>query len=323
MQKSQYQHLGEGERRQLIQLHVQGKSNREIGRILNRSHTTIGRELRRNIHHNSDHWYYTYAVAHQKALSRRSKARSKSQFTEAHWDQVEFYIRKDWSPEQVTNYLKLEHGVSMSHETVYQHIYKDKRCGGSLYQHLRLRCRKKRKRYRSKDSRGVLAGKTMIHDRPQEINDRTSVGHWEIDTMMGKGSRDCIVTLVERKTRLLWIGKLDARTTTCLNNALYEFISTTPLPVLSITSDNGTEFHGYKDIEITTGAKFYFANPHHAWERGTNENTNGLIRQYLPKGTSMKGLTQEMCNIIAYRINTRPRKTLKFKTPLKAMEEAA
>jgi IS30 family transposase len=307
----------------MIRLHTLGKSNREIGRVLNRSHTTIGRELKRNKHGNNDHDYYTYTKAHQKALSRRSKARRKSKFTESQWDEVERLIRRDFSPEQAAHHLKECAIVTMTPETIYQHIYKDKRCGGSLYVHLRLRCRKKRKRYRSKDSRGVLRGKTMIQDRPAEINDRSTVGHWEIDTVVGKGDKDCIVTLVERKTRYVWIGKLQARTVCCLNDAVMAFISTTSIPVFSITADNGTEFHGYKDIENATGTKFYFANPHHAWERGTNENTNGLIRQYIPKGTSMRSITQDMCDMISYRLNTRPRKTLQFKTPSKALAEAA
>lgn len=307
----------------MIRLHTLGKSNREIGRILNRSHTTIARELARNIHGNSDHDYYTYTEAHRKALSRRSRSRKKSQFTESQWRKVERLIRKDYSPEQVSNFLKQKDSLRICHETIYQFIYKDKRLGGTLHGHLRLRCRKKRKRYRSKDSRGVLAGKTMIQDRPPYINDRSIPGHWEIDTMMGTGSKDCIVTIVERQTRYLWIGKLQARTVCCLNEAVIAFIQSTDMPVLSITADNGTEFHGYRDIESSTGTKFYFATPHHAWERGTNENTNGLIRQYIPKGASMHPLTQEMCDAIAHRINTRPRKTLQYKTPSKAMAAVA
>ncbi len=231
---------------------------------------------------------------------------------------MESLIRQDYSPEQASNFLRIKGLLFLCHETIYQYIYKDKRCGGSLYMHLRLRCRKKRKRYRSKDSRGVLRGKTMIEERPQDINDRSTEEHWEIDTVMGKGGKDCIVTMVERRTRYLWIGKLAERTVACLNAAVIRFIHSTSYPVLSITSDNGTEFHGYKDIEAATDTKFYFAHPHHAWERGTNENTNGLIRQYLPKRATMKFITQDTCSNIAYRLNTRPRKTLQFKTPIKA-----
>jgi transposase, IS30 family len=313
-----YTHLGRGEREQMIRLRCQGHSNRSIGRILKRSHTTIAREFARNVHDNGDHIYYTYSKAHEKAMERRSVARRKSQFSPEDWKIVEDAIRENWSPEQVSKTPEIRNVVSMCHETIYNHIYKDKRQGGSLYLHLRLRCRKHRKRYRSKDSRGILRGKTMINQRPQDIQDRLTVGHWEIDTVMGKGGKDCIVTLVERRTRFLWIGKLKERTVACLNAAVIRFILTTPYPVLSITSDNGTEFHGYAGIEKATGVKFYFAQPHHAWERGTNENTNGLIRQYLPKGNSMAGVTQGMCDIIAKHINTRPRKTLQYRTPIKA-----
>jgi transposase, IS30 family len=323
MDKSSYIHLGVGERQTLIRLHTQGFSNRAIGKILNRSHTTIARELVRNKHHNGDHEYYTYSIAQKKAMGRRSRSRKKSQYTDDQWDTVDNLIKEDLSPEQVSNLLRIQRLPHPCHEAIYQHIYKDKRCGGTLYTHLRHRCRKKRKRYRSKDSRGVLRGKTMIDDRPQHINERREHGHWEIDTVMGKGSKDCIVTMVERRTRYVWIGKLEEHTVACLNAAVIKFIVSTPLPVLSITSDNGTEFHGYKGIESATDTMFFFAHPHHAWERGTNENTNGLIRQYLPKGVSMKTITQKDCDSIAERLNNRPRKTLQYRTPIKAWEEVA
>ena len=163
----------------------------------------------------------------------------------------------------------------------------------------------------------------MISERPAEINNRESVGHWEIDTVLGKGSKRCIATLVERKTGFLIIGLLDARTVACLNASVIRIIKEHHMPFFSITSDNGTEFHGYKDIQNATKTTFYFANPHHSWERGTNENTNGLIRQYLPKGTSMRHVTQDMCNLIAKTINERPRKRLDYKTPIEASEQAA
>ena len=189
--------------------------------------------------------------------------------------------------------------------------------------HLRLKCRKRRKRYRSKDSRGILPGKIMIHDRPAYINDRSSPGHWEIDTVHGRESKACIVTLVERMTGYLMIGLLPNKTKEALNDRVKKMIMASPIPVLSITSDNGSEFHGYKDIEKDTHAIFYFAIPHHAWERGTNENTNGLIRQYLPKGKSMAWLTQRTCDTIAMRINNRPRKRHAYLTPIHIIQKVA
>jgi IS30 family transposase len=156
----------------------------------------------------------------------------------------------------------------------------------------------------------------MIEERPAAIETRDAVGHWEIDTVMGAScEKPCIVTLVERATGYLMIGKLPNRTTKALNRRVIEMIKGAPLPCDTITSDNGTEFHGYADIEAATGTTIYFARPHHPWQRGPNENTNGLIRQYLPKGKSMANLTQKQCNAIAQKLNTRPTKRYEYQTP--------
>lgn len=205
----------------------------------------------------------------------------------------------------------------MSHETIYRHIWQDKAQGGDLWTHLRQSPKVRRKRYRSYDSRGRLANKRHISERPASVETRQYKGHWEIDTVMGKGSPDCIVTLVERKTGFLTIGKLKDRTTESLNRRASMLINRNPTGFKTITADNGTEFHQYKMIEATSSARFYFANPYHSWERGSNENANGLIRQYIPKGSSMKYLTQQQCDAIAHKLNSRPRKRLNFKTPKK------
>ena len=158
----------------------------------------------------------------------------------------------------------------------------------------------------------------MIGERPVTVDQRRRVGHWEIDTVMGESlgeSSDCILTLVERKTGYLMIGKLAARTAAEANRALLELMARHPGRVRTITADNGTEFHWYAQVEAVTPVRFYFATPHHSWERGTNENTNGLIRQYLPKGQSMAGVTQSQCDTIAEQLNQRPRKRHAYKTP--------
>ena len=175
--------------------------------------------------------------------------------------------------------------------------------------------------HKAYDSRGRLADKRHITERPSSVEDREEVGHWEIDTVIGHGSKDCIVTLVERATGYLLIGKLPDRTTASLNKVTIKLIKNSPLPVKTITADNGTEFHQYKEIEKRTGTLFYFATPHHSWERGSNENANGLIRQYIPKRTSMKELTQEGCTAIERRLNSRPRKRYGFKSPWEMKNE--
>jgi transposase, IS30 family len=313
--KRQYQHLTLAERKLIVELKHKGMSLRDIANLLNRSPSTISRELKRNVHINGTREYYTYKKADEKYKGRLRRSRSHSYFSEKEWDIIKDKIRMDWSPEQIARTLSKEGIVSISHETIYRMIYKDKRSGGNLYAHLRHRCRKRRKRYRSKDSRGRLAGKRMISERPKHIENRKEIGHWEIDTVMGKNNKTCIVTMVERSTGYVAIGKLINKTAQELTKKTIKMITRQHLPVLTITSDNGSEFHGYKDIEKATGAIFYFANPHHAWERGTNENTNGLIRQYLPKRTSMEWVTQAHCNAIADRLNDRPRKRLYYDTP--------
>ena len=159
-----------------------------------------------------------------------------------------------------------------------------------------------------------MTGKRMIAERPQAVETRARIGHWEVDTVMGSG-KACIVTLVERKSGYVKIGKLKDRTMKETNRRLKKLIARSPGRVVSITADNGCEFHGYRSLETSCGVRFYFANPHHSWERGTNENTNGLIRQYLPKRVSMEDLTQARCNAIAEKLNTRPRKRHGYRTP--------
>lgn len=203
----------------------------------------------------------------------------------------------------------------MSHETIYQYIWRDKAAGGQLWRHLRQASKRRRKRYNAYDSRGRLAGKRHISERPKIVETRRTREHLEIDTVMGTGSKHCIVTIVERKSGYVIIGKLKDRTTRSLNRRCIQLLDREAAQFKTITADNGTEFHQYPEIEEATGTRFYFATPHHSWERGTNENTNGLIRQYLPKGMNLKDLNQAQCDRIATKLNTRPRKRHGFKTP--------
>ena len=165
-----------------------------------------------------------------------------------------------------------------------------------------------------------LAGKKDISDRPASIERRTEIGHWEVDTVMGSGDKHCVFTMVERKTGVVAIGKLGSRTKEQVRKRVVSLIRAQKHPVLSMTADNGTEFHGYKEIERSTEVVFYFAKPYHSWERGTNENTNGLIRQYPPKRKSMARITQRDCTRIAEKLNNRPRKRLGFRSPRECYE---
>lgn len=315
-----YCQLTSGERYMLAALRKQGFNQSQIAQALGRHRSTVSRELRRN-RSRSDGRYRAF-TAQERTNGRRSRSRRSLRFTAQDFSLVDELLCRQWSPEQVAGHLRRMGLLLISHETIYRHTWRDKRQGGLLYTHLRGARKRRRKRYGADDSRGKLAGKRLISHRPAQVETRSQVGHWEIDTVMGTGSRDCIVSLVERKTGLVLIGKLEDRTTHALNRRVIRLISRHDGAFKTITADNGTEFHDYKGIEQKTPAIFYFATPHHSWERGSNENANGLIRQYLPKGLSMAGLSQQLCNAIAKRLNTRPRKRLGFRSPLQCYNES-
>lgn len=311
-----YQQLTLEERVLISHLLRQGFSRSEIGRQIGRHRSTIGRELARNTCHGYDS-SYRYSRAHRKTVARRRRSRRNRHYSERDFALVRKLLRLDYSPEQIVGHIRRFRLMRrrMSHETIYQYIWRDKSLGGRLWRHLRQASKRRRKRYNAYDSRGRLAGKRMITERPKGVESRRTREHLEIDTVMGTGSKHCIVTIVERKSGYVMIGKLRDRTTRSLNKRCIQLLERESVRFKTVTADNGTEFHQYPEIEEVTGVKFYFATPHHSWERGSNENTNGLIRQYLPKGTSMKDLTQARCDRIAQKLNTRPRKRHGYKTP--------
>lgn len=307
-----YHQLTSEERYALARLRQQHFSQAEIARILGRHPSTISRELRRN--RRDDGWYRA-STACERTRARRTHSRRNWQFTADDWALVEARLRELWSPQQIQERLKLEGLLSISHETIYRYIWNDKHEGGELHTFLRQSPKRLRKRYGRYDSRGRLAGKRPISSRPPGAENRSRIGHLEGDTMIGSVDKHCVLTLVDRKTGHVMIGKLRQRTVEEANRVAARLIRQAPRRALTLTLDNGTEFHGYKRIEKATGITIYFATPHHSWERGTSENTNGLIRQYLPKGKSMADLTQRDCNRIATALNNRPRKRLGYRTP--------
>lgn len=310
-----YAQLTSDERYTIARLRMKRFSVTQIADCLGRHRSTIYRELSRN--RSPLDGKYRAQRAGENTRGRRSRSRRNSQFDTRTWRLVEGLLKLKFSPEQIAGTLMRSHRLRMSHETIYRRIWRDKKLGGRLYKHLRQASKQKRKRYRARDSRGRLAGKRSIDQRPESINNRWFFGHWEIDTVMGRfRTKPCILMLVERKTGQLLIGKLKARTVEETNRCLLELMSREGFHRFkSITADNGTEFHGFEQIERATGTLFYFAHPYHSWERGSNENANGLIRQYLPKGKSMVRLTQKRCDEIADKLNHRPRKRYGFKTP--------
>lgn len=303
------------ERFALSLLRRQGLGVRAIARVLTRAPSTVSREMRRNVWH-EDRRSYLPGRAQLYTNSRRRRSRRNTQFTAADWVQVEARLRQDWSPEQIAGRFRRTGQLAISHETIYRHVWRDWRQGGTLRQHLRGARKQRRKRYGAYDSRGRVAGKRHISARPAGATHRSRFGHWEGDTVLGDTQHGpCIVTVVERKSGFTAIGHLRRRAAPEVNARLRRLFTAQPRPVHSLTLDNGTEFHSYRALEARIAVPCYFATPHHSWERGTNENTNGLIRQYLPKRTSMARLTQRDCQRIANTLNRRPRKRLGFRTP--------
>jgi transposase, IS30 family len=315
-----YRQLTPEERYMLAALRRQGLSRSQITRLLGRHRSTVCRELRRDSTR-ADGRYRAF-TAQERANGRRSRSRRNRRFSAEDFALVEGLLCRQWSPEQVAGHLRRAGLLAISHGTIYRHVWRDRKDGGLLYTHLRGARKRRRKRYGAYDSRGRLTAKRMISERPAEVEARGQVGHWEADTVVGAGTKDCVVTLVERRTGLVLIGKLADRTARSLSRRVARLIGRHAGRFETVTADNGTEFHDYKKVEGRAGVTFYFARPYHSWERGSNENANGLLRQYLPKGASMAGLTQQQCDAIARKLNTRPRKRLGFRTPLECFDES-
>ena len=317
---NRYRQLTSEERHTLSTLRKQGYRQAAIARALGRHRSTISREVRRNSKDRQGR-VYRPDLADDIARWRRGRSRHNERFGPSDWLLVKACIKQQWSPEQAAGWLRRKRQLSISHETIYRHIWRDRKQGGRLYLHLRCSPKQRRKRYGSYDSRGRLAGKRPLSERPAGAQHRSRVGHLEADTVIGNLSdRHCVLTLVDRKTGYVMIGKLETRTVEAANRRAIRMIKNAARATRTVTADNGTEFHGYKTIEAATGSRFYFAAPYHSWERGTSENTNGLIRQYLPKRQSMARVTQRHCFRIAQTLNNRPRKRLGFRTPKECYE---
>ena len=310
-----YHQITLAERYQILSLRVVGAPPAAIARELGRHRSTIGRELRR---HRTARGRYEAHPADCQARARRSCSRRNRRLSTADWRRVIRELRAGWSPEQIAGRGRRTGNLRISHETIYRYLGYDRDHGGQLDRLLRG-ARKLRRRRAGSARRGGPLGRP-ISQRPARVTHRRQIGHWEVDTMLGRGRRACVLSLVERKTGYLLIGKLATRTAAAFRHRAIRLIRAQPRPVDTITADNGVEISDWRTIERRTGTCFFFATPYHAWERGTNENTNGLIRQFLPKQQSMAGLTQRDCTRIARHLNRRPRKRLGYRTPEECYE---
>ncbi len=304
-----YTQLGLEERYQIYDRLRDGWKQSTIARYLGRSPSTISREIKRNRGLRG----YRPLQAHGKALGRRLD-KGRVRLGESVWGEVDRLIRLDWSPEQISERFSVEHNVAISHEWIYQHIYRDKQQGGQLYRHLHQQ-KPRRRRYGKYGRRSYLLGTKSIEQRPESVDSRRWFGHWEGDTMIGKGKQGGLLRLVERKARYLLAGHLVSRHGEVVRQVVRETLMPVKPRVKTITYDNGREFAAHKGMEADLDAKVYFAHPFSSWERGTSEQTNGLLRQYFPKKRSLASVSPKEIAHALDRLNHRPRKCLGFRTP--------
>ncbi|MDP2098929.1 MAG: IS30 family transposase [Gallionella sp.] len=256
-------------------------------------------------------WY----LGLRKRPKRRTQATKALKMTAETIDLIDAKIMIDWSPEQISGWLRVDQGIKISHERIYQHIWTDKRHGGTLYLHLRQSNKKRKEKYGSKDKRGQIRNRVSIDDRPEIVAQKTRIGDWEIDTVIGKNHQGALVTLVDRVSKFTLIKKVDSKHAEVVTEATIILLQPYLDKTLTITADNGKEFAGHEEIKVQLDADVYFAHPYHSWERGLNENTNGLIRQYFTKGSSFENITDDEVMAVTDKLNHRPRKTLNYKTP--------
>jgi len=300
-----YHHLSAEERYQISALLKEGLTQSQIAQNLGRHKATISREIARNTGLRGYRPRQASLLTEQRAVNSRNAR----QIEEADWLSAVSYVKRQLSPEQVAAL------VPISHETLYRHIYADKAFGGDLWRHLRCQ-KKRRKRYGGgRSRRGQIIDRRSISERPAIVEERRQVGHWEGDTLMGTRHRHAIVSLVERKTGYAVLAKVDRKTSDLVSGAIIRRLMSMHSLVKTVTYDNGKEFADHARVDQALGSTGYFADPFSSWQRGTNENLNGLVRQYIPKKRSLSTVTDAELAFIENRLNNRPRKRLGFKTP--------
>lgn len=318
-----YQHLNKHEREAIAKMHYAGMTMSEIGELLERNKGTISREISRNSVGRGKKRHYVGCDADELSIQRRQEAKK------GHKRKIEnrvlmSYIKKklamEWSPEQISGRLRKDHpgdlSRQISHVSIYGWLRSDKDSGGEYFKHLRQSNGRRRKKYGSTQQTFAVEGKTSIEERPKIVDKRSRPGDWEGDLVQGKNCKSYLVTLVERSSGYLLFQRVSTKQSHIVRRAIINQLSAIPKRLRkTLTFDNGTEFSDFKQIESSLGMSTYFAHPYASWERGTNENTNGLIRQYLPKGMDLRRKTTKELTEINQRLNNRPRKRLNYQTP--------
>jgi len=306
-----YQQLTYEQRCQISVLNKSKSSQRQIADLVGVSQSTISREINRNTGERG----YRHKQAQTLSDNRRKDLCKVTKMTSKMIEIVDKKIRIQWSPMQISGWLLNENSELLSHESIYLHIWKDKFTGGDLYTNLRRQGKKYDKRRNGKSTRGQIKNRVSIDDRPKIVDDKSRIGDWEIDTVIGKGHSGALVTIVDRVTKFTVSKQVDSKSADDVTKATISLLKPYKDIVHTITADNGKEFAYHEKISEALETEFYFAHPYSSWERGLNENTNGLLRQYFPKKTDFKNVSQKEVSFAVKRLNTRPRETLGFKTP--------
>ena len=314
-----HRHLTLEQREMVKAFHAQGKTITEIAEEIGKDKSTISRELRRNLNHRGRYVACTAQHKYQerrKGCHRKLKLSDEGLFTTVR----RLFVDLHWSPEQISERMRLEAGMAViSADTIYRAVYRhlfdlEPLSHGNRGLIRRLRHKgKTRHRKGSVEARGKIRISHLIDERPVSAEKRSRRGHWEGDTVIGAKGKACLVTMVDRKTRFLLCRKAEAKSSSAVGKRILEMFEGQPL--LSITPDRGKEFSNHEELTRDLGVEFYFPLPHHPWDRGTNENTNGLLREYFPKGQDITDVGDEEISFIVDQLNKRPRKCLGFRTP--------
>jgi len=306
-------HITKEQRYTICVMKKQGSNQKDIALTIGKDKSVVSRELKRNCAQRSKK--YDADLAQQKYEQRQRDKPKHIFFTGEVKQCVDELLNKDYSPEQIAGRTKLKGINCVSHERIYQYVWKDKKDCGNLYKHLRRKGRKYRKRGNSKDTRGIIKGRIGIEQRPAIVDKKTRIGDLEIDTVIGKNHKGALLTINDRVSSKEWIAKLNGKNAEELAQETIKVLKPIKEIIYTITGDNGKEFAEHKTISKGLDVDFFFARPYHSWERGANENGNGLIRQYFPKGSSFENITNIDVQRVQDILNNRPRKKLNFLTP--------
>ena len=290
-----------------------GSSQKEIAASIGVHPSTICREIQRN--QDSATQEYHYAFADTKATTRQQTKVKYTVITSKIKTYIKLKLKEDWSPEQIAGRMKLDIGLGICHETIYRYIYYNKYRGGRLYKYLRHKNKKYHSRSNTYQRRGIIIDRVSIDKRPKIVERKNRIGDFEIDTVIGRHHIGALVTVVDRKSKFTLIKKVESKQAKEVTKALVEMLLPLKPVTKTITSDNGKEFAYHKEVSEALDTNFYFAHPYSSWERGLNEHTNGLIRQYLPKKTDFTQISKEEIITIQDKLNHRPRKVLGYRTP--------